>query len=197
MIGKYKLLQKEQSKVDAYRLPLVTFQGEELQGGQVSYLVPPMGSHVDAGIEAILRKPRPTNVLQKREQRLKTAFDNREDSQLSDECIDFTMMCVFFCVSATTFWSSKMSPVSDRKVNPVGTYFEGVKSKKCPIVFKSVRKNPKKSNRKTGIFTQNQFSTKSTFLYGCKSKTNHCKYLKFSPKVPYEFSNIDENSSKP
>ncbi|KAF0773927.1 Uncharacterized protein FWK35_00000467, partial [Aphis craccivora] len=29
----------------------------------------------------------------------------------------------------------------------------------------------------------NQFSTKSIFLYGCNSKTNHCKYLKFSPNV--------------
>ncbi|KAF0772341.1 Uncharacterized protein FWK35_00000506 [Aphis craccivora] len=36
-----------------------------------------------------------------------------------------------------------MSTVSDRKVNLVGTL--GVKSKKCPIVFKSVRKNPKKT----------------------------------------------------
>ncbi|KAF0760943.1 Uncharacterized protein FWK35_00018763, partial [Aphis craccivora] len=27
----------------------------------------------------------------------------------------------------------------------------------------------------------NQFSTKSIFLYGCNSKTNHCKYLKISP----------------
>ncbi|KAF0771118.1 hypothetical protein FWK35_00011958, partial [Aphis craccivora] len=29
----------------------------------------------------------------------------------------------------------------------------------------------KKKSRKTGIFTQNQFSTKSIFLYGCNSKT--------------------------
>ncbi|KAF0764858.1 Uncharacterized protein FWK35_00006778, partial [Aphis craccivora] len=29
----------------------------------------------------------------------------------------------------------------------------------------------------------NQFSTKSIFLYGCSSKTNHCKYLKFSINV--------------
>ncbi|KAF0761104.1 Uncharacterized protein FWK35_00013160 [Aphis craccivora] len=27
------------------------------------------------------------------------------------------------------------------------------------------------------------FSTKSIFLYGCNSKTNHCKNLKFSPNV--------------
>ncbi|KAF0745858.1 Uncharacterized protein FWK35_00034782, partial [Aphis craccivora] len=29
----------------------------------------------------------------------------------------------------------------------------------------------------------NQFSTKSIFLYGCNSKTNHCKFLKFSPNI--------------
>jgi len=32
--------------------------------------------------------------------------------------------------------------------------------------------------RKTGIFTQNQF-----FLCSSNSKTNHCKYLTFSPNV--------------
>ena len=30
---------------------------------------------------------------------------------------------------------------------------------------------------------QNHFSTKSIFLNGCNSKTNLCKYLKFSPNV--------------
>ncbi|KAF0734115.1 Gustatory receptor, partial [Aphis craccivora] len=45
------------------------------------------------------------------------------------------------------------------------------------------REKPKKILGKTGIFTQNQFSTKSIFLYGCNSKTNHCKYLKFSPNI--------------
>ncbi|KAF0755023.1 Uncharacterized protein FWK35_00007090, partial [Aphis craccivora] len=58
-----------------------------------------------------------------------------------------------------------------------------VKSIHFPIVFKNIEKNKKKSDGKTGIFTQNQFSTKSIFLYGCNSKTNHCKYLKFSPNV--------------
>ncbi|KAF0766995.1 protein bicaudal C 1 isoform X2 [Aphis craccivora] len=32
------------------------------------------------------------------------------DSERSDECIDFTMKCVFF-VSVTTFWSSKSAPI--------------------------------------------------------------------------------------
>ncbi|KAF0704969.1 Uncharacterized protein FWK35_00035784, partial [Aphis craccivora] len=62
------------------------------------------------------------------------------------------MMCVcFFFVSVTTFWCSNI--------------LCGVKSKKIPIVFKSVRINPKKSNRKTRIFTQSQFLTKSIFLW--------------------------------
>ncbi|KAE9532729.1 hypothetical protein AGLY_009810 [Aphis glycines] len=52
-----------------------------------------------------------------------------------------------------------------------------------PTVFKKIKKNKKKSDGKTRIFTQNQFLTKSIFLYGYNSKTNHCKYLKFSPHV--------------
>ncbi|KAF0765130.1 Uncharacterized protein FWK35_00021684, partial [Aphis craccivora] len=51
-----------------------------------------------------------------------------------------------------------------------------VKSKHFPTVFKKIEKNKKK-------MTQNQFLTKSIFLYGCNSKTNHCKYLKFSPNI--------------
>ncbi|KAF0740338.1 Uncharacterized protein FWK35_00011066 [Aphis craccivora] len=35
-----------------------------------------------------------------------------QNSERSDECIDFTMMCVFFIfVSVTTFWSSKSAPI--------------------------------------------------------------------------------------
>ncbi|KAF0762909.1 Uncharacterized protein FWK35_00018627, partial [Aphis craccivora] len=60
-----------------------------------------------------------------------------------------------------------------------------VKSKHFPTVFKKIEKTKKKkkNDEKTGIFTQNQFSTKSIFLHGCNSITNHCKYLKFSPNV--------------
>ncbi|KAF0769465.1 Uncharacterized protein FWK35_00007377 [Aphis craccivora] len=72
------------------------------------------------------------------------------DSERSDECIDFTMMCVFFFMSVTTFWS--MSPVSDRKVNPVWTL--GGKSKKFTIVFKSVRKNPKKVTENRNFYAR-------------------------------------------
>ncbi|KAF0760583.1 Uncharacterized protein FWK35_00030436, partial [Aphis craccivora] len=54
------------------------------------------------------------------------------------------------------------------------------KSKNFPTAFKKMRK---KNDGKTGFFSQNQFSTKSIFLYGYNSKTNHCKYLKCSPNV--------------
>ncbi|KAF0767063.1 Uncharacterized protein FWK35_00023133 [Aphis craccivora] len=58
------------------------------------------------------------------------------DFTMFDECIGFTMMCVFFFfVSVTTFWS--MSPVSDGKVNLVGT-----------LGGKIVRKNPEKVTEK-------------------------------------------------
>ncbi|KAF0757456.1 Uncharacterized protein FWK35_00021471 [Aphis craccivora] len=69
--------------------------------------------------------------------------------------------------------------VSDNKMNLVGalgrSFFE------FPNSFQKRRENPKNNYGITEIFMQNQFSTKSIFLYGCNSKTNHCKYLKFSP----------------
>ncbi|KAF0751637.1 Uncharacterized protein FWK35_00020967, partial [Aphis craccivora] len=111
------------------------------------------------------------------------------NSERSEECIDFTMMCVFFFyfifVSVTTFWS--MDPVSDRKVNVVCT-LRGQN-------FQKRREKPKKNDGKTGIFTQNKFSTKSIFLYGFNSKTNHCKFLKFSPNIYVSviYIHVDKN----
>ena len=72
--------------------------------------------------------------------------------------------------------------VSNSKVNILGAL------KKSKVTFsnnfkKNRKKQQQKSDGKTGIFTQNQFSTKSIFLYGCNSKTNHCKHLTFSPNV--------------
>ncbi|KAF0759992.1 hypothetical protein FWK35_00031234 [Aphis craccivora] len=56
--------------------------------------------------------------------------------------------------------------VSDSKMNLVGA-------------LGSAGKNQKKIKDKTGIFTQNTGFDQIDFLYGCNSKTNHCKYLKF------------------
>ncbi|KAF0771315.1 Uncharacterized protein FWK35_00002919 [Aphis craccivora] len=57
--------------------------------------------------------------------------------------------------------------ISDSKVNLVGelgrSFFE------FPNSFQKHQEKPKKKKKikgKTGIFTQNQFSTKSVFLYG-------------------------------
>ncbi|KAF0769293.1 hypothetical protein FWK35_00001181 [Aphis craccivora] len=47
-----------------------------------------------------------------------------------------------------------------------------------PSNFQNSREKQRKSDGKTEIFTQNQFSTKSIFFCGGNSKTNHCKYLK-------------------
>ncbi|KAF0760341.1 Uncharacterized protein FWK35_00028130, partial [Aphis craccivora] len=81
------------------------------------------------------------------------------DSERSKECIDFTMMCVFFFF----FYFCVCHHVMEH--------------------FQKRREKPKKNDGKTGIFTQNKFSTKSIFLYGFNSKTNHCKFLKFSPNI--------------
>ncbi|KAF0702576.1 Uncharacterized protein FWK35_00025123, partial [Aphis craccivora] len=99
------------------------------------------------------------------------------NSERSDECIDFTMLCFFFFfVSVYTRKCGNNARISNFGVGALGrSFFE------IPNSFQKRREKPKKNYGKTGIFTQNQFSTKSIFLYGCNSKTNHYKYLKFSP----------------
>ncbi|KAF0764831.1 hypothetical protein FWK35_00021181, partial [Aphis craccivora] len=95
-----------------------------------------------------------------------------------------------------------MSPVSDRKVNLVGS-----------LGGQNVRENPNKVTEKQEFSRKTSFRPNRFFFYGCNSKTNHCKYLKYSPnlnfqkiltffdvdkkllddqKVPYEFSNFYE-----
>ncbi|KAF0772210.1 Uncharacterized protein FWK35_00010054 [Aphis craccivora] len=95
------------------------------------------------------------------------------DSERSEECIDFTMMCVFF-VSAYSITSRNNAPISN---------YGGGQKLTFSNSFQKNREKQKKNDGKTGIFTQNQFLTKTIFLYGCNSKTNHCKNLKFSPNI--------------
>ncbi|KAE9528743.1 hypothetical protein AGLY_012318 [Aphis glycines] len=83
------------------------------------------------------------------------------DSERSDECIDFTMI------------------ITSRNNAPISNYGGGSRCKSeyhwCIIqvkIFKKIEKNKKKNDGKTAIFTQNQFSTESIFLYRCNSKTN-------------------------
>ncbi|KAF0693134.1 Uncharacterized protein FWK35_00033576, partial [Aphis craccivora] len=78
-------------------------------------------------------------------------------------------------------------------------FYVSVYTRKC-------RNNASISNFGGGFRYQNEsswcideeFSTKSIFLYGCNSKTNHYKYLKFSPNV-YVMSikkNLDDQKFK-
>ncbi|KAF0762120.1 Uncharacterized protein FWK35_00008429 [Aphis craccivora] len=102
------------------------------------------------------------------------------NSERSDERIDFTIMCVFLFFVFVSVYSttsrnnaphSNLGVVSNVKVNILGA------------LYRWSKKNKKKNYGKAGIFMQNQFSTKSIFLYSCNSKTNHYKYLKFSPNL--------------
>ncbi|KAF0771656.1 Uncharacterized protein FWK35_00001259, partial [Aphis craccivora] len=82
-----------------------------------------------------------------------------------------------------------MMLITSRNNTPISNFGGGFRCKSeypwCIIEVKISKKSrkTKKNDGKTGIFTQNQFSTNSVFLYGCNSKTNCCKYLKFSPNV--------------
>ncbi|KAE9529728.1 hypothetical protein AGLY_011824 [Aphis glycines] len=112
------------------------------------------------------------------------------DSERSDECIDFTMMYHNY----------------SRNNASISNFGGGFRWKSeyswCIIEFSKKSRKTKKNYGKTGIFTQNQFSTDSIFLYAYNSKTNHCrnfhqmfivdklflaqlKYLKILYKVPH------------
>ncbi|KAF0705608.1 Uncharacterized protein FWK35_00038089 [Aphis craccivora] len=99
------------------------------------------------------------------------------------------MMCVFFvfCVCVQHNYSRNNALVLNfgggfRWQNEYSWCIIG----KLPTIFKKIEKNGK-------FFTQNQFSTKSIFLYGCNTKTNHCKYLKFSQNVYISVIYIQSN----
>ncbi|KAF0766669.1 hypothetical protein FWK35_00003344 [Aphis craccivora] len=48
---------------------------------------------------------------------------------------------------------------------------------------KSRKTKKKKMTEKREFLRKISFRPNRFFLYGCNSKTNHCKYLKFSPNV--------------
>ncbi|KAF0769591.1 Uncharacterized protein FWK35_00013217 [Aphis craccivora] len=96
------------------------------------------------------------------------------DSERSDECIDFTMIIT----------SRNNAPISKfgggfRRKSEYPWCIKEVKSKHFSTVFKKIEKNKKKVTEKREFLRK----TSSIFLYGCNSKTNRCKHLKFSPNV--------------
>ncbi|KAF0711414.1 hypothetical protein FWK35_00034837, partial [Aphis craccivora] len=83
--------------------------------------------------------------------------------------------CVFFFLCLCTRESVEiilqfitMGVVSDRKMN---------------LFSKTPGKPKNKKLRKNGNFYAKPVFDRIDFLYGCNSKINHCKYLKFSPNV--------------
>ncbi|KAF0762329.1 Uncharacterized protein FWK35_00017476, partial [Aphis craccivora] len=101
---------------------------------------------------------------------LSSCYSLRLDSKRSDECIDFTII------------------ITSRNNAPILNYGGGlrckkVKSKHFPTVFKKIEKNKKKMTEKREFLRKTSFRPNRFFFYGCNSKTNHCKYLKFSPNV--------------
>ncbi|KAF0751757.1 Uncharacterized protein FWK35_00020567, partial [Aphis craccivora] len=104
-----------------------------------------------------------------------------DDSERSDECIDFTMFCFFFFMCLCTrerveimLQFQTLGVVSDRKMNLVGAL--GGHFLKFPIVFKSAGKKQKKK-----IKEKREFLRKTSF------RPNRFFYM-----VPYEFSNFYE-----
>ncbi|KAE9524123.1 hypothetical protein AGLY_015488, partial [Aphis glycines] len=123
------------------------------------------------------------------------------DSERSDECIDFTMMCVFFFfVSVDNIWSSKnasifdFSPSLKRKLNLVGTL--GGQKLKIFNIFEMNREKPQKNEGKTGFFTQNQFTVDKKFLDDQKFKflRNLSKTRKFANNFELSFENLVQGS---
>ncbi|KAF0745182.1 Uncharacterized protein FWK35_00034193 [Aphis craccivora] len=93
------------------------------------------------------------------------------DSERREKCIDFTMI------------------ITSRNNAPISNYGGGFRCKsEYPwyiIEFsKKSRKNKKKKmTEKREYLRKTSFRPKRIFLYGCNSKTNHFKNLKFSPNI--------------
>ncbi|KAE9527392.1 hypothetical protein AGLY_013090 [Aphis glycines] len=95
------------------------------------------------------------------------------DSERSDECIDFTMMCVFFFfVSVDNIWSSKnasifdFSPSLKKKLNLVGT-------------LGSQKKNPKKMREKRDFIRKTSLRQNRIFYFAITQKLIDCLKFEF------------------
>ncbi|KAF0773867.1 Uncharacterized protein FWK35_00005802 [Aphis craccivora] len=77
------------------------------------------------------------------------------NSERSEECIDFTMMCVFFFFFVTVYsiTSRNNAPISNfgggfRCKSEYPWYIIKVKSKHFPTVFKKIEKNKKMTEKR-------------------------------------------------
>ncbi|KAF0754359.1 Uncharacterized protein FWK35_00031334 [Aphis craccivora] len=97
--------------------------------------------------------------------------NNTHNSERSEECIDFTMMCVFFFfVSVYSITSRNNAPISNYgggfrcKIEYPWCIIE-VKSKPFPIVFKKIEKNKKKMTEKREFLRKTSFRPNRFFLW--------------------------------
>ena len=94
------------------------------------------------------------------------------DSERSDECIDFTMMCVFFFVFVSVY------SITSRNNAPISNFRGGfwrkseypwcniqVKSKHFLTVFKKIEKNKKKMTEKREFLRKTSFRPNRFFLW--------------------------------
>ncbi|KAF0725792.1 Uncharacterized protein FWK35_00023563 [Aphis craccivora] len=116
----------------------------------LKYQVLNYGTIVEVSEKIVAQRILSNNYMKNRNQ-----ISNRcclvSNSERSDECIDFTMMCVFFFfVSVDNIWGSKNASIFD--------FSPSLKRKSDLVVFVKIK-----------------------FLFCYNSITNRCKYLKFSP----------------
>ncbi|KAF0762087.1 Uncharacterized protein FWK35_00017065, partial [Aphis craccivora] len=83
--------------------------------------------------------------------------ESKSNSERSDECIDFTMI------------------ITSRNNAPISNFGGGFR---CNSEYSWYIIKVKRKFYAIPVFDQIDF-----FLCGCNSKTNHCKYLKFSPNT--------------
>ncbi|KAF0771427.1 Uncharacterized protein FWK35_00000820 [Aphis craccivora] len=87
-----------------------------------------------------------------------------------------------------------MGVVSDVKVNILGALYR-LKVNIFQQFSKKSRKTKKKNDGKREFLRKTSFRP-NRFFFGCNSKTNHCKYLKFSPNVYVSVIYIQLNFQK-
>ncbi|KAE9544483.1 hypothetical protein AGLY_000024 [Aphis glycines] len=105
------------------------------------------------------------------------------DSERSDKCIDFIMLCVFFFVSVYTRRMCRnnasifnFSSFSGLKVNLVGAL--GGHSLKFPIIFKSTRKIKKKLRKNGNFYAKPVFDQINFFIWFVYSSNFYDIYRK-------------------
>ncbi|KAE9526479.1 hypothetical protein AGLY_013127 [Aphis glycines] len=104
------------------------------------------------------------------------------DSERSDECIDFTMMCVFFFVSVYSITSRNNAPISN--------YGGGF----CCKIFKKIEKNKKEMTEKRQFLRKTSFRpNRFFFMVVIQELIDTIEIFNFSNSNLYEICQNCEN----